>query len=247
MQLTELNAISPIDGRYGSKTDQLKTVFSEFGLIQARVEVEVRWLQKLADHQDIQEVPELSSEANEFLDTLVDEFNEKDALKIKDIERTTNHDVKAVEYFIKQKIDGIPQLKAISEFVHFACTSEDINNLSHALMLLRGRTNLLEQVDTIIANMTEKAHQFSGVPMLSRTHGQTASPTTVGKEFANVIHRMRRQRTQIASVEILGKINGAVGNYNAHLSAYPKIDWSAHAGSQMESLHNPNRTSRLHR
>jgi len=236
MQLTELNAISPIDGRYGSKTDQLKTVFSEFGLIQARVEVEVRWLQKLADHQDIQEVPELSSEANEFLDTLVDEFNEKDALKIKDIERTTNHDVKAVEYFIKQKIDGIPQLKAISEFVHFACTSEDINNLSHALMLLRGRTNLLEQVDTIIANMTEKAHQFSGVPMLSRTHGQTASPTTVGKEFANVIHRMRRQRTQIASVEILGKINGAVGNYNAHLSAYPKIDWSAHAENFIGSL-----------
>ena len=236
MQLTELNAISPIDGRYAGKTRQLKTAFSEFGLIRARTEVEVRWLQKLASHAGIKEVPLLSSRSIDFLNALVDQFSEKDALKIKEIERTTNHDVKAVEYFIKQKIGHIDELKAVSEFVHFACTSEDINNLSHALMLLRGRSELLKKVDSIIADMTEKSHSFSAVPMLSRTHGQTASPTTVGKEFANVVHRMKRQRSQIAKVEILGKINGAVGNYNAHLSAYPNIDWAACAADFVGSL-----------
>ena len=236
MQLTELNAISPIDGRYANKTAQLKPIFSEFGLISARVEVEVRWLQQLAAHADIQEVPALSSQADEFLNTLVADFSETDALKIKEIERTTNHDVKAVEYFIKQSIGDIEELNAISEFVHFACTSEDINNLSHALMLQRGREELLKQVDSIIADLTDKATGFSAVPMLSRTHGQTASPTTVGKEFANVVHRMKRQREQIANIEILGKINGAVGNYNAHLSAYPDVDWASHAQSFVTHL-----------
>lgn len=236
MQLTELNAISPIDGRYGSKTGPLKTIFSEFGLISARVEVEIRWLQKLAAHPEISEVPILSNTASEFLNALVDNFSEADAQEIKNIERTTNHDVKAVEYFIKQKIDGIQELKTISEFVHFACTSEDINNLSHALMLRRGRAELLDQADNIISEITAKAHQFADIPMLSRTHGQTASPTTVGKELANVVHRLKRQRAQIVEVEILGKINGAVGNYNAHLSAYPNIDWAIHAEKFVTSL-----------
>jgi adenylosuccinate lyase len=236
MQLSELNAVSPIDGRYGNKTADLRSIFSEFGLISARVEVEIRWLQGLAAHPQIKEVPALSDEANSVLNDIVDHFSEADAATIKDIEKTTNHDVKAVEYFIKQRIDSHAELKAISEFVHFACTSEDINNLSHALMLSRGRQTLLRLVDEIIDDLTAKAKSFAEVPMLSRTHGQTASPTTVGKEFANVVARMRRQRDQIASVELLGKINGAVGNYNAHLSAYPEIDWPAHAAGFIESL-----------
>ena len=236
MQLTELNAVSPIDGRYGSKTADLKSIFSELGLIGARVEVEVRWLQALADHAQIKEVPTLSDTANDVLNTIVDNFSEADAEAIKSIERTTNHDVKAVEYFIKQRIETNVELKAISEFVHFACTSEDINNLSHALMLSRGRTILLDLIDQIINDLTDKARTFANVPMLSRTHGQTASPTTVGKEFANVVARMRRQRSQIAAVELLGKINGAVGNYNAHISAYPEIDWSEHASKFIGSL-----------
>jgi len=236
MQLTELNAVSPIDGRYGSKTADLKSIFSELGLIGARVEVEVRWLQALADHAQIKEVPTLSDTANDVLNAIVDNFSEADAEAIKSIERTTNHDVKAVEYFIKQRIETNDELKAISEFVHFACTSEDINNLSHALMLSRGRTILLDLIDQIINDLTDKARTFANVPMLSRTHGQTASPTTVGKEFANVVARMRRQRSQIAAVELLGKINGAVGNYNAHISAYPQIDWSEHASKFIGSL-----------
>ncbi len=236
MQLTELNAVSPIDGRYGSKTADLKSIFSELGLIGARVEVEVRWLQALADHAQIKEVPTLSDTANDVLNTIVDNFSEADAEAIKSIERTTNHDVKAVEYFIKQRIETNVELKAISEFVHFACTSEDINNLSHALMLSRGRTILLDLIDQIINDLTDKARTFANVPMLSRTHGQTASPTTVGKEIANVVARMRRQRSQIAAVELLGKINGAVGNYNAHISAYPEIDWSEHASKFIGSL-----------
>ena len=236
MQLTELNAVSPIDGRYGSKTADLKSIFSELGLIGARVEVEVRWLQALADHAQIKEVPTLSDTANDVLNAIVDNFSEADAEAIKSIERTTNHDVKAVEYFIKQRIETNDELKAISEFVHFACTSEDINNLSHALMLSRGRTILLDLIDQIINDLTDKARTFANVPMLSRTHGQTASPTTVGKEFANVVARMRRQRSQIAAVKLLGKINGAVGNYNAHISAYPEIDWSEHASKFIGSL-----------
>ncbi|MEQ9023307.1 MAG: adenylosuccinate lyase [Pseudomonadales bacterium] len=236
MQLSELNAVSPIDGRYGNKTADLKSIFSEFGLISARVEVEIRWLQGLAGHPQIPEVPALSDEANAVLNKIVEKFSETDAAAIKDIEKTTNHDVKAVEYFIKQRIHCNPELKTISEFVHFACTSEDINNLSHGLMLARGRETLLGQIDQIIEDLAIKAKKFAEVAMLSRTHGQTASPTTVGKEFANVVARMRRQRDQIAAVELLGKINGAVGNYNAHISAYPEIDWPAHAAQFTESL-----------
>ena len=236
MELSALSAISPIDGRYGSKTASLRTVFSEFGLIKNRVIVEIRWLQKLSEHADIPEVPTFDQEANALLNAIVDNFSEVDAQAIKDIEATTNHDVKAVEYFIKQKIDSNAQLKAINEFVHFACTSEDINNLSHALMLREGRDIVLAEMDQIINKLAELSKAFASVPMLSRTHGQTASPSTVGKEFANVVARMRRQRTQTSKVELLGKINGAVGNYNAHLSAYPNINWEENAQTFIEGL-----------
>lgn len=236
MDLSALSAISPIDGRYGSKTASLRDVFSEFGLIKYRVIVEVRWLQQLAAHPSIAEVPPLSTEANDALNDLLTNFSESDAQAIKDIEKTTNHDVKAVEYFIKNQIAPNSELQAISEFVHFACTSEDINNLSHALMLKAGREVVLVEMDAIINKLHELSQQHAEAPLLSRTHGQTASPSTMGKEFANVIARLRRQRDQIASVEILGKINGAVGNYNAHLSAYPNIDWQNNAQQFVESL-----------
>lgn len=236
MNLSSLTAISPIDGRYGSKTSNLRSAFSEFGLIKYRVQVEVRWLQQLANHPEISEVAPFSEEANAILNALVDNFSEADAAAIKDIERTTNHDVKAVEYFIKQQFAGNTELDAISEFVHFACTSEDINNLSHALMLSEGREQLLPLAQQIADGIAEMGREFAAVPMLSRTHGQTASPTTVGKEMANVAARLNRQLAQIASVPLLGKINGAVGNYNAHLSAYPSIDWTANAKQFVESL-----------
>ena len=236
MDLSALSAISPIDGRYGSKTASLRTVFSEFGLIKNRVIVEIRWLQKLAQHPQITEVPAFDAEANALLNSIVDSFSEQDAQAVKNIEATTNHDVKAVEYFIKQKIDSNAQLKAVTEFVHFACTSEDINNLSHGLMLSEGRAVILAEIDAIIDTLASMAKQFADVPLLSRTHGQTASPSTVGKEFANVVARMRRQREQIAKEELLGKINGAVGNYNAHISAYPDIDWEENAKTFIESL-----------
>ena len=236
MELSALSAISPIDGRYGSKTASLRGVFSEFGLIKSRVTVEVRWLQALSAHPEITEVPAFDSDAQALLDGIVSDFSEADAQAIKTIEATTNHDVKAVEYFIKNKIADNAQLNSVSEFVHFACTSEDINNLSHALMLREGRELLLAEMDQIITVLVGMAKQFSVVPMLCRTHGQTASPSTVGKELANVVARLRRQREQIAAVELLGKINGAVGNYNAHLSAYPAIDWEANAASFIESL-----------
>lgn len=240
MSLSTLTAISPIDGRYASKTQALNTVFSEFGLMHARVEVEVRWLQSLAAHPQIQQVPELSTQANEFLDALVANFSLEDGEKIKNIERTTNHDVKAVEYFIKQSFKSAPcaqELEAISEFVHFACTSEDINNLSHGLMLRAGRDSvLLPQLKSVHEQIVSLAHNLAETPMLSRTHGQTASPTTLGKEMANVAARLKRQITAISEVEILGKINGAVGNYNAHVVAYPEIDWAAHAQSFVEQL-----------
>ena len=229
MDLSALSAISPVDGRYGSKTASLRPVFSEFGLIKYRLIVEVRWLQQLAANSAITEVPSLSDEANAVLEALISNFDEAGAQKVKDIEATTNHDVKAIEYFIKEAISSNAELAAISEFVHFACTSEDINNLSHALMLREGRELLLVECDAIVAKLTEQAHEFAEVAMLSRTHGQTASPTTMGKEFANVVARLRRQRQVIAEVELLGKINGAVGNYNAHISAYPDIDWEANA------------------
>ncbi len=230
MELTSLTAISPIDGRYGSKTEALRPIFSEFGLIRHRVLVEVRWLQALAADVDIGEVPPLSKHANALLDGIVEGFNEEDARRVKNIERTTNHDVKAVEYFIKEKIAGNAELAAISEFVHFACTSEDINNLAYGLMLREARTQaLLPAMDEIISSLRGLAHAHAELPMLSRTHGQPASPTTLGKELANVVFRLKRQWEQVASVPLLGKINGAVGNYNAHLSAYPNKDWPAFA------------------
>lgn len=236
MDLSALSAISPVDGRYGSKTASLRPIFSEFGLIRCRLVVEVRWLQQLAANPGVAEVPALSDEANAVLEALIENFGEAQAQQVKDIEATTNHDVKAIEYFIKQSIADNTELAAISEFVHFACTSEDINNLSHALMLQEGRAVMLAEADKIIAKLAAQAMEFAEVPMLSRTHGQTASPTTMGKEFANVVARLRRQRDVIASIELLGKINGAVGNYNAHLSAYPDVDWEANAESFVSGL-----------
>ncbi|RAU19260.1 adenylosuccinate lyase [Nitrincola tibetensis] len=236
MELSALTAISPVDGRYGSKTADLRSFFSEYGLIRFRVEVEIRWLQQLAAHPQIDEVPILSQEANTLLNQIVSDFNETDAARIKAIESRTNHDVKAVEYFIKEKISSNAELNSITEFVHFACTSEDINNLSHALMLKNGTALLLDQMRAVTEAIVKLAHQHAELPMLSRTHGQTASPTTVGKEMANVAYRLQRQIKQIEAVEFLGKINGAVGNYNAHLSAYPTIDWAANAKSFIEGL-----------
>ena len=237
MELNALTAISPVDGRYGSKVSVFRDIFSEYGLIRNRVTVELRWLQKLAAHPEITEVPAFSAEANQFLDNMVSGFSLADAEQIKGIERTTNHDVKAVEYFIKEKIAGVPELHAVTEFVHFACTSEDINNLSHALMLREGLDHgLLPAMDRVIDRLAELAHEHAEQPMLSRTHGQTASPSTVGKELANVVYRLRRQMKQIRAVELMGKINGAVGNYNAHLSAYPALDWAQNAKDFIESL-----------
>ncbi len=237
MNLSALTAVTPIDGRYASKTSILRNVFSEYGLIKCRVLVEVRWLQHLAAHPKIEEINKLSSDANSVLNGIVDNFNESDAARVKEIEATTNHDVKAVEYFIKERIADNTELKTVGEFVHFACTSEDINNLSHALMLREGRDQiLLPQLQTIADTIAGLAKAFADVPMLSRTHGQTASPTTVGKEFANVAARMYRQIEQIRHIELLGKINGAVGNYNAHMSAYPEIDWVENAKCFIEDL-----------
>ena len=236
MELSALTAVSPIDGRYGSKTSDYRAIFSEFGLIKCRVEVEIRWLQQLANHPEIGEVATFSSATNNLLNSIVSDFNESDAMRVKAIEATTNHDVKAVEYFIKEKFGDNAELSKIKEFVHFACTSEDINNLSHGLMLSRGRDLLIAQMTDIEQAIAKMAKEFSADPMLSRTHGQTASPTTVGKEMANVVARLRRQIKSIAAVELLGKINGAVGNYNAHLSAYPQIDWAVNAQQFVESL-----------
>ena len=235
-ELFALTAVSPIDGRYGSRTTDLRPIFSEFGLIRARVEVEIRWLQHLARHPQIKEVAKFSTATNAQLDSIVANFNEQDALRVKAIEATTNHDVKAVEYFIKEKFAGNDELMAINEFVHFACTSEDINNLSHGLMLKAGREATLPVMQKIADELRKLAHDNAAIPMLSRTHGQTASPTTLGKEMANVVYRLERQIKQIKAVEILGKINGAVGNYNAHLSAYADIDWQANAESFVTSL-----------
>ena len=237
LPLSALTAVAPIDGRYGSKTSQLRDIFSEYGLIRFRVLVEVRWLQQLSQHSQIDEVQPFSKAANDFLNNLVDSFSVEQAQRIKDIESTTNHDVKAVEYFIKESIADNAELNAVSEYIHFACTSEDINNLSHALMLKTGRdTVVVPALTEITDKLAEMAKLFADVPMLSRTHGQTASPTTVGKEIANVVYRLRRQLEQISAVPLLGKINGAVGNYNAHLSAYPEIDWAGNAQQFIEGL-----------
>ena len=236
MTHTSLTAISPIDGRYASKVDALRPIFSEFGLIRYRVEVEIRWLQALAAEAKIVEVPVLSAEANTVLNGIVNNFSETDAQAVKDIEKTTNHDVKAVEYFLKEKIKGNAELHAVNEFIHFACTSEDINNLSYALMLKEGRGLMLGEIDATIDAIKQLALSSAEQPMLSRTHGQSATPTTVGKEFANVAARMQRQRDQLAKVELLGKINGAVGNYNAHSVAYPDVDWPQFAQNFVQSL-----------
>jgi adenylosuccinate lyase len=228
MELSSLTALSPIDGRYAAKTESLRPIFSEYGLIRHRIVVEVRWLQALAAHAEIREVPALSAHAERVLNDIIDKFSEQDAQRVKNIERTTNHDVKAVEYFLKEKIAGNNELEAVSEFIHFACTSEDINNLAYALMLREARNqSLLPLQDEVIMIISELARQNADIPMLARTHGQTASPTTIGKEMANVAARLKRQREQFSAIPMLGKMNGAVGNYNAHMVAYPEIDWPA--------------------
>jgi adenylosuccinate lyase len=237
MSLSTLTAISPVDGRYRNKTEALSNYFSEFALIKYRVLVEIRWLQQLAALPAIIEAPPLSAAANVLLESIIADFSLSDAERVKTIEHTTNHDVKAVEYFIKEKISGHPDLVQQLEFVHFACTSEDINNLSYALMLRDGRDLImLPAMQQLIDRLRELAHATAGEPMLSRTHGQTASPTTVGKELANVVYRLQRQLTQFADSPVLGKINGAVGNYNAHLIAYPELDWQANARQFVEKL-----------
>ena len=237
MQLEPLTAISPIDGRYAAKTEPLRAIFSEFGLIHQRVRVEVRWLQALSQHSAIAEVPPFSASANAVLDAIVEDFEPAAAQRIKEIERTTNHDVKAVEYYLKEQVENHPELQAVSEFIHFACTSEDINNLSHALMLKAAREQaLIPRVDEILGLVTSIAQAEAATAMMSRTHGQPASPTTLGKEFANVAYRLQRQLQQIEAVELMAKMNGAVGNYNAHLSAYPDCDWPALARQFVESM-----------
>jgi len=237
MELSNLTAISSVDGRYGRQTAALRPIFSEFGLIRYRVIVEIRWLQALAAHEGIKEVPPLSSTAQQFLNDLIANFNETQAQRVKTIEKTTNHDVKAIEYFLKESIANVPELMEISEFFHFACTSEDINNLSYALMLKEAREQvLISQMNLVISAIKELAHRYAEIPMLARTHGQPASPTTLGKEMANVVYRLQRQLAQIIEVESLGKINGAVGNYNAHLSAYPDINWATFSKTFVESL-----------
>lgn len=237
MQLTALSAISPIDGRYADKTWDLREMCSEYGLMRYRLTVEIRWLQALSGQDAIPEVPALSSAAAETLDALIDNFSTSEGQRVKAIEDTTNHDVKAVEYYLKEKIKNNEELFAISEFIHFGCTSEDINNLAYALMLRDARArNILPAVDAIIEAIAGLAERYAGLPMLSRTHGQAASPTTVGKEMAVFVHRLRRQREQLDTVEILGKMNGAVGNFNAHLAAYPDADWPAISDRFLRSL-----------
>lgn len=232
-----LMAISPLDGRYKSKCADLSPYFSEFALMRYRVLVEVKWLQKLSEHDQIDDLQVISDRGLQYLDDLIENFSISDARRIKEIEATTNHDVKAVEYFIKEKFEDNAELNDQLEFVHFACTSEDINNLAYALMLRDGRDKVvLDQMREIESTLAQLAKKFASQPLLCRTHGQPASPSTVGKEFANVVHRLRRQISQIESNEILGKINGAVGNYNAHFSAYPDIDWQSNAQNFVESL-----------
>jgi adenylosuccinate lyase len=237
MDLSPLTAISPLDGRYAGKTEALRAIFSEYALIRHRVLVEVRWLQCLASRPEVAEVPTLSAEAQSFLDDLIEGFDENDAARIKTIEADTNHDVKAVEYFLRERLAAHPEFAAVIGFLHFACTSEDINNLAYALMLRAGRTQaILPLWDKLIEALAEMAHAHADVAMVARTHGQPASPTTLGKELANFVHRLRRQHVQLRTAPILGKWNGAVGNYNAHLAAYPELDWPALARDFVEGL-----------
>ena len=239
MTLSTLTAINPIDGRYGDKTAELRPYFSEFGLIYYRVYVEIRWFQFLASQQKIKELPALGDEENNFLEKLIVDFDETEAAIVKSNEATTNHDVKAVEYYLKSKFvaSGISSLEKNIEFIHFACTSEDINNLAHALMLKDGRDSVLRPLmDELNQKLAEFARDYANLPMLSRTHGQTATPTTLGKEFANVVARLRRQVKQLGAVQIMGKINGAVGNLNAHQVTYPDLDWLAMSEQFVSSL-----------
>ncbi len=236
MSQTALTAISPIDGRYSDKVEALRPIFSEYGLIHYRVEIEIRWIQALAAHVQVIEIPSFSDEANQRLNQLIIDFSHADALRVKAIEKTTNHDVKAVEYFLKEKIVGCTELEKISEFFHFACTSEDINNLAYGLMLKAGRVVIKSQMDACILAIKDLAHTTASQAMLSRTHGQSATPTTTGKEFANTVARLSRQHQQFSDVELLGKINGAVGNYNAHSIAYPDINWIIFSQNFVESL-----------
>ncbi len=228
MKLSALTAISPIDGRYENKTDSLRPIFSEYGLFRFRVQVEIEWLKALANHSGIKEIAPFSKNSIKILNKIKNDFSVADAKAIKKIEKTTNHDVKAVEYFIRDKIKTHRALKQASHFIHFACTSEDINNLSHALMLKEARDLvLLPKLNETISVLKTLAKKYAATPMLSRTHGQIASPTTLGKEISVYIHRLSRQKKQLEKIELLGKMNGAVGNFNAHLSAYPKVNWMA--------------------
>ncbi len=237
MKVSTLRALSPVDGRYSDKVSGLRDIFSEYGLIRFRVLVEVRWLQRLADEPDITELAPLSSVMKDVLNHIVDDFSLDDAERVKTIEATTNHDVKAVEYFIREKLGNGPETDALKDFLHFACTSEDINNLSYALMMRTARSDvLIPQMRDLHNKLVVLAKKHADVPMLSRTHGQTASPTTLGKELANVVARLKRAQRQFAELEILGKFNGAVGNYNAHTIAYPNVDWPAISGRFVESL-----------
>jgi len=237
MNLSSLSAISPIDGRYAEKTVGLRAIFSEYGLMRYRVIAEVRWLIQLASHAGIPEVPSLSATARERLDHIASGFAIEDAQRIKTIEATTNHDVKAVEYFLKEKIGTHAELGAVKEFIHFACTSEDMNNVSHALMLRDARRDvILPQVDKLIGMISALAVRYGEQPMLARTHGQPASPTTLGKEMGVFAQRLKRAREQFAAVECLAKINGAVGNYSAHYAAYPDVDWPALAEEYITGL-----------
>jgi adenylosuccinate lyase len=236
MSLTALTALSPLDGRYAGKVDGLRNYFSEYGLIRFRLLIEIEWLKALSAEEHIHELPPFTVATIARLDQLASQFSEADAEEIKAIERTTNHDVKAIEYWLREKLGGDIETKDALEFIHFACTSEDINNLSHALMLSHARQEvMLPVVQSVIDKLTALAHQHADVPMLCRTHGQTATPSTLGKEMANVVYRLRRAYQRIASVEVLGKINGAVGNYNAHLSAYPEVDWEHFAKRFVEA------------
>jgi adenylosuccinate lyase len=243
MSLSSLSALSPIDGRYAAKTEKLRALLSESGFMHHRVKVEIAWLQALSE-AGFAEIKPFSNEAKALLDRITAEFTETDAARIKEIEAVTNHDVKAVEYWLKEKVKDMPELVAASEFIHFACTSEDINNTSHGMMLKAARdTVLLPALRNIIAKLTDMAHAHAEVPMMSRTHGQPATPTTLGKEIANTVARLKRAEQRIAAVEILGKMNGAVGNYNAHLSAYPEFDWEAFSrnvvGQRLGLTYNP--------
>ncbi|HEY8118541.1 MAG TPA: adenylosuccinate lyase [Methylophilaceae bacterium] len=243
MELTPLNALSPLDGRYQNKLDPLRPCFSEFALIRHRMLVEMEWLKALAAEPSLKEIAAFSQDTLKELDAAIASFGEAEAAQVKAIEVRTNHDVKALEYWLKERFDGNHEIHAASEFIHFACTSEDINNLSHGLMLKTARDNvMLPMLDQLVARLTELAHQLADAPMLSHTHGQPASPTTLGKEIANVVYRLRRQRKQLTTGEILGKLNGAVGNFNAHLSAYPEFDWEAFAQkfvTQLGLTYNP--------